>query len=140
MTATLNNSSMAIECRILSISHGRYRALDIGRNYADLGCAMAGYTERVEKPDDIIAAIQRARRMNEEGRAVLLEFITCEEIASSHRRASRLSSPPRGLSAVASGRGAGGPRVVGAVPEAPPIQIRHEVALPLPLRSGLRLV
>jgi acetolactate synthase-1/2/3 large subunit len=86
-TVVLNNSSMAIERHALSISHERYRVRDIGGNYADLGRAMGGYAERVEKPDDIIPAIQRARRMNEEGRAVLLEFITCEEINYSHRRA-----------------------------------------------------
>jgi acetolactate synthase-1/2/3 large subunit len=86
-TVVLNNSSMAIERHALSISHERYRARDIGGNYADLGRALGGYAERVEKPDDIIPAIQRARRMNEEGRAVLLEFITCEEINYSHRRA-----------------------------------------------------
>jgi acetolactate synthase-1/2/3 large subunit len=48
---------------------------------------MGGYAERVEKPDEIAAALQRARKVNEDGKAVLLEFITSEEIAFSHRRA-----------------------------------------------------
>jgi acetolactate synthase I/II/III large subunit len=78
---------MAIERHALAISHERYRARDIGGNYADLGRAMGGYAERIEKPDDIVPAIQRARKHNEEGRAVLLEFITSEEISYSHRRA-----------------------------------------------------
>lgn len=86
-TIVLNNSSMAIERHALSISHERYRARDIGGNYADLGRAMGGYAERIEKPDHIVPAIQRARKMNDEGRAVLLEFITSEEISYSHRRA-----------------------------------------------------
>lgn len=86
-TIVLNNSSMAIERHALAISHERYRARDIGGNYADLGRAMGGYAERVEKPDDIIPAIQRARQHNEAGRAVLLEFITSQEINYSHRRA-----------------------------------------------------
>jgi acetolactate synthase I/II/III large subunit len=86
-TIVLNNSSMAIERHALAISHERYRARDIGGNYADLGRAMGGYAERIEKPDDIVPAIQRARKHNEEGRAVLLEFITSEEISYSHRRA-----------------------------------------------------
>jgi acetolactate synthase I/II/III large subunit len=86
-TIVLNNSSMAIERHALAISHERYRARDIGGNYADLGRAMGGYAERIEKPDDIVPAIQRARTHNEEGRAVLLEFITSEEISYSHRRA-----------------------------------------------------
>jgi acetolactate synthase-1/2/3 large subunit len=86
-TIVLNNSSMAIERHALAISHERYRARDIGGNYADLGRAMGGYAERIEKPDDIIPAIQRARQHNEAGRAVLLEFITSQEINYSHRRA-----------------------------------------------------
>jgi acetolactate synthase-1/2/3 large subunit len=86
-TIVLNNSSMAIERHALAISHERYHARDIGGNYADMGRAMGGYAERVEKPDEIVPAIQRARQHNESGRAVLLEFITSEEINFSHRRA-----------------------------------------------------
>jgi acetolactate synthase-1/2/3 large subunit len=86
-TIVLNNSSMAIERHALVVSHDKYRARDIGGNYADLGRAMGGYAERVEKPDEIVPAIQRARRHNESGRAVLLEFITSQEINFSHRRA-----------------------------------------------------
>jgi acetolactate synthase-1/2/3 large subunit len=86
-TVVLNNSSMAIERHALVVSHDRYRTRDIGGNYADMGRAMGGYAERVEKPQDIAPALQRARKINEEGKAVLLEFITSEEIAFSHRRA-----------------------------------------------------
>ena len=85
-TIVLNNSAMAIERHALVISHERYRARDIGNN-ADMGRAMGGYAERVEKPDEIVPAIQRARQHNEAGRAVLLEFITSQEINFSHRRA-----------------------------------------------------
>jgi acetolactate synthase I/II/III large subunit len=86
-TIVLNNSAMAIERHALVVSHDRYRTRDIGGNYADLGKAMGGYAERVEKPAEIIPALERARKMNAEGRAVLLEFITSEEIEFSHRRA-----------------------------------------------------
>jgi acetolactate synthase I/II/III large subunit len=86
-TIVLNNSSMAIERHALAISHERYHARDIGGNYADMGRAMGGYAERVEKPDEIVPAVQRARQHNESGRPVLLEFITSQEINFSHRRA-----------------------------------------------------
>jgi acetolactate synthase-1/2/3 large subunit len=86
-TIVLNNSAMAIERHALVVSHDRYRTRDIGGNYADLGKAMGGYAERVEKPAEIIPALERARKMNADGRAVLLEFITSEEIEFSHRRA-----------------------------------------------------
>jgi thiamine pyrophosphate-dependent acetolactate synthase large subunit-like protein len=52
-----------------------------------MGRAMGGAAERVEKPAEIVPALERARRLNQEGKAVLLEFITSEEIAFSHRRA-----------------------------------------------------
>ena len=86
-TIVLNNSAMAIERHALVVSHERYRARDIGGNYADLGRAMGGYAERIEKPDEIVPALRRARQHNEAGRAVLLEFITSQEINFSHRRA-----------------------------------------------------
>jgi acetolactate synthase-1/2/3 large subunit len=86
-TIVLNNSAMAIERHALVVSHDRYRTRDIGGNYADLGRAMGGRAERVEKPSEIVPAIERARTLNAEGHAVLLEFITSEEIDFSHRRA-----------------------------------------------------
>jgi acetolactate synthase-1/2/3 large subunit len=86
-TIVLNNSAMAIERHALVVSHDRYRTRDIGGHYADLGRAMGGHAERVEKPADIIPALERARKLNQDGHAVLLEFITSEEIEFSHRRA-----------------------------------------------------
>jgi acetolactate synthase-1/2/3 large subunit len=85
-TVVLNNSAMAIERHALVISHDRYHTRDIGGHYADLGRAMGGHAERVEQPAEIVPAIQRARKANAEGKAVLLEFITSQEIAFSHRR------------------------------------------------------
>jgi len=84
ITIVLNNFTMAIETPAMPISHERYRARDIGGNYADMGRAMGGYAERVENPAEIAPAIQRARRATEEeGRPALLEFITSEEITFS---------------------------------------------------------
>jgi acetolactate synthase-1/2/3 large subunit len=85
-TIVLNNSAMAIERHALVVSHDRYRTRDIGGNYADMGRAMGGVAERVEKPADIVPALERARKANEGGQAVLLEFVTSQEIAFSHRR------------------------------------------------------
>jgi acetolactate synthase-1/2/3 large subunit len=86
-TIVLNNSTMAIETHALVVSHDRYRTRDIGGNYADLARAMGGRAERVEKPAEIVPALERARKLNADGHAVLLEFITSEEIDFSHRRA-----------------------------------------------------
>jgi thiamine pyrophosphate-dependent acetolactate synthase large subunit-like protein len=82
-----NNSTMAAETRSMPISHELYKTRDLGGNYADMATAMGGYAERVESPAEISPAIQRARKATENGQAALLEFITCEETAASHRRA-----------------------------------------------------
>jgi thiamine pyrophosphate-dependent acetolactate synthase large subunit-like protein len=79
LTIVLNNFSMAVETQSMAASHARFNTRDLGGNYADLGKALGGYSERIERPDEIGAAIRRAERANAEGRAALLEFITSEE-------------------------------------------------------------
>ena len=88
ITVVLNNSTMAVETRSMEDSHRLFNTRDLGGNYADMARAMGGYAERIEDPAEVIPAFQRARRMTEEdGRAVLLEFITASETETSHRRA-----------------------------------------------------
>jgi len=87
LTIVLNNSSMAIETQSLRIAHERYQARQVGGRYADLARALGGDAERVESPAEIAPALRRARRLTESGRPVLLEFITSEETAYSHRGA-----------------------------------------------------
>ena len=67
-------------------SHELYGTRDIGGNYADMALAMGGWAERVADPADVGPAILRARQATEDGQASLLEFITSEETAFSHRR------------------------------------------------------
>ena len=85
LTILLNNSSMAIEARHLPLSHAKYRTRDIGGDYADMAAAMGAWAERVEEPDDVGPALERARRATEDGRTALLEFITSEEITFSNK-------------------------------------------------------
>jgi acetolactate synthase-1/2/3 large subunit len=85
LTVVLNNSAMAIEIPHLVVSHDKYGARDIGGRYADLGRAMGGWSERVERPEDIAGAFARARKATESGQAALLEFITSQETRFSHR-------------------------------------------------------
>ncbi|HLF05484.1 MAG TPA: thiamine pyrophosphate-requiring protein [Dehalococcoidia bacterium] len=87
ITVVLNNSTMAIETQAMATSHQMFRTRDLGGNYAEMGRAMGGYAERIEDPAEVGPAFQRARRMTEEGKAVLLEFITSAETEFSHRRA-----------------------------------------------------
>jgi len=88
ITVVLNNGTMAVETNAMAASHELYNTRDLGGNYADMGAAMGGYTERIEDPAEIGPAFQRARRVTEQdGRAVLLEFITASETETSFRRA-----------------------------------------------------
>ena len=49
-------------------------------NYAKVAEGLGGYTEKVEQPDDIIPALQRAKEAVDSGQAALLEIITREEL------------------------------------------------------------
>ncbi len=89
LTVVLNNSAMAIEIPHLVVSHDKYGTRDIGGRYADLARAMGGWSERVERPEDIAGAFARARKATEGGQAALLEFITSQETRFSHRGALR---------------------------------------------------
>ncbi len=84
----LNNSTMAVETGAMRTSHELYNTRDLGGDYAELGRAMGGYAERITDPAEIAPAFQRARRVTEqEGQAVLLEFITTDEHTYSLSRA-----------------------------------------------------
>lgn len=87
LTVVLNNSTMAIETSAMAESHELFNTRDLGGNYADLGQAMGGWAERVTDPNEVSAAFLRAKKVTEDGRAALLEFITNEEQEFSHRRA-----------------------------------------------------
>ena len=86
LTVVFNNSTMAIETSAMATSHELFGTRDLGGNYADMAAAMGGWSERVTDPSDVAAAIRRARKTTESGRAALLEFVTSEEIEFSYRR------------------------------------------------------
>lgn len=84
-TVVLNNASMAIETKSMAYSHSAFRTRDIGGQYADIGRALGGVSERVDNPNDLHDAFKRAQEHTRNGRAVLVEVITSEETAFSHR-------------------------------------------------------
>ena len=79
LTIVLNNNFMAAETRHMKASHERYQTQALGGNYSEIGRALGGWAERVEDPEQVASAIQRARRATEDGKAALLEFITSRE-------------------------------------------------------------
>jgi acetolactate synthase-1/2/3 large subunit len=86
LTIVLNNNFMAAETHTMQVSHERYGTMNILGNYADLAKSLGGWAERVEEPNQIVPALQRARRVTEEGKAALLEFVTSREINYSRMR------------------------------------------------------
>ena len=87
ITVVLNNSTMAAETSAMADSHRLFNSRDLGGNYAEMARAMGGHAERIEDPSEVRAAFGRARQVTEqEGRPVLLEFITSSETEASHRR------------------------------------------------------
>jgi acetolactate synthase-1/2/3 large subunit len=74
---------MAMELPIMGVSTEKYRSTDISGNYADFATALGGYGERITEPSEIVPAIRRGIEKTREGVPVLLEFITCKELAAS---------------------------------------------------------
>jgi acetolactate synthase I/II/III large subunit len=80
ITIVSNNYTMAIETSRMLESQERYRTRNLGGNYADLARSLGGRAERVEDPEEIGPALQRARRITEEeGLPVLVEVMTSSE-------------------------------------------------------------
>ena len=57
----------------------KYNVEELGGNYADLAVALGGHGERVENPDDLVPALNRALAKNDEGLPALVEVISSEE-------------------------------------------------------------
>lgn len=83
MSILLNNFCMAIELKIMQVSTEKYRSTDISGDYAAMARAFGGHGERIERPEDIVPAIQRGIAATKAGTPVLLEFITAKETAVS---------------------------------------------------------
>ena len=86
LTIVLNNNFMAAETHTMEESHKRYGTMNILGNYADLARSLGGWSDRIEDPNQIAPALQRARKVTDDGKAALLEFITSREIAASRMR------------------------------------------------------
>lgn len=83
MSILFNNYSMAMELPIMPVSTEKYRSTDIGGDYADMAKAFGGYGERITDPNEIVPALKRGIAETQKGNAVLLEFITCQELEMS---------------------------------------------------------
>ena len=80
MSILSNNFGMKCEYAAMKVSHQKYRTCDISGNYAEFAKAMGGYGERVTEPEQVVHAIVNGIRATREGKPVLLEFITTQEV------------------------------------------------------------
>ena len=79
LTVVLNNNFMAAETSHMAASHKLFGSQNVGGNYAEIGRALGGWAERVEDPEQIAPALQRAYKATTDGKAAMLEFITSRE-------------------------------------------------------------
>ena len=75
LTIVFNNSVMAAERDVLVLATKKYRAMDVGGNYAKVAEGLNVNSRRVEMPEDIIPAIKEAVAVVEGGAPFLLEFV-----------------------------------------------------------------
>jgi thiamine pyrophosphate-dependent acetolactate synthase large subunit-like protein len=79
LSCLMNNFSMAIELKVMATATEKYRSTDISGNYADMAKAFGCYGERITDPNEIIPALKRGIKQTQDGKPVLLEFLTQKE-------------------------------------------------------------
>ncbi len=79
LTVMLNNGLMGGYDKYLPVSTERWGLRYVSGDYAKVAEALGGYTERVEKPHDLVPAFRRALEEVAAGRPALLEVLTREE-------------------------------------------------------------
>lgn len=79
LTIVMNNGLLGGYEKHLPVSTARYGTRYLSGHYAHVAEGLGGYTERVEKPEDLVPALKRCIQEVEAGRATLLEVITREE-------------------------------------------------------------
>lgn len=83
LTILLNNSAMGGYEKVMPLATERYSSKYLTGQYADVAKALGAHAERIERPDDIAAAIERGARITMEGRPVVLEIVTREDTEKS---------------------------------------------------------
>jgi acetolactate synthase-1/2/3 large subunit len=79
LTIVLNNGMMGGYGQWMPEAVERYEAHRLGGRYAEVASALGGHAERVERPDDLRPALERAIAAVGSGQAALVEVSTHEE-------------------------------------------------------------
>ncbi len=83
LVVLINNSLLGGYTKFHPVASEKYNLNRQSGEYSKVAEGLGGYSEKVEKPDDIIPALQRAKKAVDSGQAALLEIITREETAFS---------------------------------------------------------
>ena len=79
ITCLLNNSVLGGYSNYMPVASDTYNSNKLTGDYTAVARGLGAYAEKVQKPEDVKGAIERALQATSEGRPVLLEFITREE-------------------------------------------------------------
>lgn len=79
LTILLNNSAMGNYEKNIPRACELFGTKNLSGNYSQVAHALGAFTRRVEKPDEIVPALEAGIAANREGKPALLEFITREE-------------------------------------------------------------
>jgi thiamine pyrophosphate-dependent acetolactate synthase large subunit-like protein len=79
LTILLNNSAMGNYDKFIPKASERYGTRFLSGNYCDVARGLGAYSERIEQPNEIVPALERAIEKTRSGQPAILEFITREE-------------------------------------------------------------
>ncbi len=80
MTIIVNNAYMSIYADSrFPVALEKYNVKTLSGEFSEVAQAMGAYTEKITEPSEIIASIKRGVAATEEGKTVVLEFITRDE-------------------------------------------------------------
>jgi thiamine pyrophosphate-dependent acetolactate synthase large subunit-like protein len=79
LTMLLNNSAMGNYEQYIPRAVAKFNTKRLSGKYSEVARGLGAHSERIERPDDIAAAIERGIAATREGKPALLEFITREE-------------------------------------------------------------
>ena len=79
MTVILNNSAMGGYEKNIPVAAERYRTKYLTGDYMSMTQSLGSFSQRVERPDEIVPAIRRALESTAAGHPAVLEFITRED-------------------------------------------------------------
>ncbi len=79
LTVVINNSMMGGYDRFLPLSTERFGTRYLSGNFSKVADGLGGYTERIERSDDVVPALLRCIDEVNAGRPTLLEIVTHED-------------------------------------------------------------